>query len=559
MKKILTKSVLAVAITAMSGAALAAGTFVTVPTAERPVILANEIFGTNSEETPIATPRTLYTVDATKNAVANAEVATIKLTLNKGAVFADDLSTIDKWAGSLQTKLIFSFDAGATTVTVGGSGSPYVQDADWDIKVDQGGTIGSNNVIFKITNTSGAAGVLDSVDTQQIAVKALKAALARGVANPQVNLGVEFRNVNTSATDTAPSVVVFKSQDGVAFGKQANGYADPIITEYTAGNTAAGRARINVGSAEKKFTNDRGTFSAKDFDPAGDTAWIDFGSLNVVRTKIFTNTDEVKKENGDDFDFNSDDEPVVTFSNENSFDAYSRVYLRPNPASACTDTVVGGDKSVTPAAGAKSVAINLKGQTTTELENGYRVCAVAKTNVAIPEDTFTASLAVTYFNPRYTDSKDEYGYKKVLRNGCSVTLFNLPPVTADDKAFIRLTNISDIQGTVRASVYNEAGTKTQDTTPLDVTVPAHGTVILTNDSEQTGNANRVYLGDKLTAYADDAVKGRSRIILQGAFPACEAMGLVRSNGLLINMTDTTYSGDDSKFGTQANGTSNTTN
>lgn len=52
--------------------------------------------------------------------------------------------------------------------------------------------------------------------------------------------------------------------------------------------------------------------------------------------------------------------------------------------------------------------------------------------------------------------------------------------------------------------------------------------------------------------------GRDRIVLTGAFPACEALGLVRTPaGVLVNMTSTTYSGDAAQFGADTNSTSNT--
>lgn len=572
MKKIIAKSALALAIASVSASVFAVGTFVTTPTVDRPVVLANEVFGATSNSTPVATPETLYTVETTMNTIteaitapaAAAQVATVKLTLNKGAVFADDLSTIDKWAGSLATKLEFDFDAAGAPVVVGGAGSPYVQNADYEIKVDQGGTIGSNTVTFKITNTKAASATpaaalavgskLLSVKTKQIAVKELTTALARGVGSPQVNLGVEFRNVNTAVTDTAPSVIVFKSQDGVAFGRTANGYTNPLITDYTA--TVGLRSRIAVSSLEKKFTTGLGTAAAQDFDEINDLDFVDFGNLTIVRT--LANADEVKKENGDDFDFNSDDEINVTLSNEVNFDAYSKVVLRPGVGSACSAAVVAGDKSAVPVAGSKEVVVSLKGQTTTQLNAGYRVCAVAKTTAVIPEDTFTAKLDVTYFNPRYTNSKDSIDYGRVLRNGCQVTLFNLPNVSASDDAFIRVTNVSEKPGAVRVSVWPEAGgEKTIDTNTVVVaSLPAHATTVLHTAADQTTGT---YLGAKLPTYGA-VTTGRHRLVVQGAFPACEALGLIRTPaGVLVNMTSTTYSGDSARLGAQNNGTSNTSN
>lgn len=551
MNKILAKSAMTLAIAAISSGAFAAGTFDTIPAAT-PVVLANEIFGTGSESTPVATPTTVYTVDVTKDDILGGEVATVKLTLNKGAVFADDLSSIDKWHTALATGLQFNFDNG-TLIDINGAGATYTQDAHYVINVDQGGTIGNNTVTFKITNM-GAAGVLTAVTTSQLSIKNLTGALARGVASPQVNLGVEFRNVTTTVTDTAPSVIVFKSQDGVAFGDLANGYTDPLITDYTA--TVGLRSRIAVSSLEKKFTSGLGTFAAQDFDETNDLDVVDLGNLTIVRTMAVG--DEVKKENGDDFDFNSDDEINVTLSNEVNFDAYSKVVLRPGLLAACTSAVVAGDKSAVPAAGAKDVVISLKGQSTTQLDAGYRVCAVAKTTVALPEDTFTAKLAVSYFNPRYTTSADTLDFGRILRNGCQITLFNLPNVSASDDAFIRITNVSEKPGAVRVSVWPEmGGMTTVDTNTVVVTsLAAHATAVLHTSADQTSGT---YLGALLPTYGA-MTSGRHRLVVQGAFPACEGMGLVRTPaGVLTNMTSTTYSGDTTRLGPQNNGTSNTSN
>jgi len=548
MNNVLAKTGLALAISAFTAGAAFAGTHtVNAPGA---VVLANEIFGAGSQDTLVAIPVSTY--DVSNNAIDVAQVATIKYTLDKGAVFGEDLSDIDKWAASNAT-LTFAF--GSKTVTVGGATAPYAQDPAFNIVVDQGGAIGDNTVTFKITNTSGAADTLDEVAYGQVRVKNLTSALERGVATPQVRLGAEFRNVNTAVTDTQSAVVVLRSQDGVALGRPAN---NGHLTTYEANGL---RARIDVADTELSFTGNQlsntGANASQDFDAADNVAFVNLGTLQVVRT-TYTNSlnaaELVKKENGDDFDFQGSDQPVITLTSTSPLTAYSSIYLNAQgTACGAAGTPVA---AVAPVAGADSVQLNLAGQTTAQLEAGYNVCATAGGTVAIPESSFTASLAVNYFNPRYTDSADTLSYGQVLRNGCQVTLFNLPNVNAQDKAMVRLTNVSELPGSVRGFVWTEDGRQIDAGSLLTANLAAHATTVFhTNPSLNSG----VYLGDVMSEFAGETT-GRHRLVLQGAFPACEALGMVRSpNGTLVNMTSTTYSGDDSRLGGEQSNTSNTTN
>ena len=549
MKNIFQKSALALTIATLSVGIMAGDLDYTGAGSE--IVLANEVFGTGSEATLVATPSVTYEVDVTKNAIANTQVATVKFTLNKDAVFGENLSLIDNWASSNAT---LEFVFGTTTVTVGGAGAPYVQDADFTIVVDQGGEVGDNTVTFKITNISGAADVLESVEVAQFRTKALTSALKRGVANPSVSLGAEFRNVDTDVTDTDTALVIFRSQDGVEL-------SSTEITDYN--DAVVGlRARIDVADVEESFTGllvgNTGSGAAQDFDETDNATFVDLGNLFVNRTAVDAGWGGglVKKENGNDFDFNGSDEISVSIVSTQVLDAYSKIYLRSGSASACDGTVVGADFDVTPTAGSMSATISLDGETTADLENGYRVCAIASGTKAVPESTFSAELAVEYFNPRYTNSEDTLGYGALLRNGCQITLFNLPNVSASDDAFIRLTNVSEKPGAVRAFVWAEDGTKLDVGSELVTTLAAHATTVLHTAVDQ---ATGTFLGTKMPAYGA-LTTGRHRLVIQGAFPACEGMGLVRTpSGVLTNMTSTTYSGDESRLGAQNNGTSNTTN
>ncbi len=541
MNNVLAKTGLALAISAFTAGAAFAGTHsYVVP--NKAVVLADEIFGAGSEDTLVAIPVTQYAVKGLTGAALGAgEVATVKYTLDKGAVFGEDLSDIQKWADSNAT-LVFGF-AGSDVTVDGANFDASVSNANIaSIVVDQGGAIGDNTVTFKITALGGGAGeTLQTVDYGQVRVKNLTSALQRGV-NADVKLGAEFRNVTSLETDTQVALTVLGSKRGVDL--------TGTFTDYTG---APGlRARINVANNELKFTGALGLASSNDFDADASTAYVNLGTAKIIRTTYDNGTEKVKKENGDEFDFQGSDTPSLTLTSSQPVTAYSNIYLR--AGAACDATPVAADLQGVLVG--NTATINLVGQTTTQLEAGYNVCAVAGGQAAIPEATFDAQLNVTYFNPRYTDSTGAFAYGPVLRNGCQVTLFNLPNVNAQDKAMIRLTNVSDNPGSVRGFVWTEDGRQIDAGSLLSANLAAHATTVFhTNPSLNSG----VYLGDVMSEFAGETT-GRHRLVLQGAFPACEALGMVRSpNGTLVNMTSTTYSGSDAVLGTEQSNTSNTTN
>lgn len=553
MKTLFKQSTLALAIAAASTAAFAGDIDYTAATTGK-VVLANEVFGTGSEETLVAIPDVTYTIDAANDDVANTEVATVKFTLDSGAVFGEDLSDIAKWQDA-NADLVFTATGVAVPVGGTGSGNAIVYGASniTGIEVDQGGAIGDNTVTFTFTSTGAAT--LDTVQVAGFRVKNLTSALERGVANPAVRLGAEFRNVDTAVTDTDTALVIFSSQDGVELTGSATGYSED------GGTIATERARIDVADTELSFTGSAdaliGVDAAQDFDETNNVSFVQLGDLQVVRTQYedaLAATVNVKKENADDFDFNGSDVATISLTSTSAMAAYSSVYLRPNADGLCTGTAAGTDFAGTVATDGLSASFNLTGETTAELEAGYNVCAVAGGTATVPETTFAAELAVEYFNPRYTDSADNLDLGQLLRNGCQVTLFNVPNPMSGDKAFIRLTNVSEKPGAVRAFIWSQDGDMIDEGSELVDSLAAHATTVLSSDTSHPG-----YIGDVMTTYAS-VNEGRHRIVLQGAFPACEALGLIRTpTGVLTNMTSTTYSGDETRLGTENNGTSNTSN
>ena len=354
-----------------------------------------------------------------------------------------------------------------------------------------------------------------------------------------MRLGAEFRNVDEDVTDTVEALVVLQSQQGVAL-------------ESTA---TAASARPAIDSADNllSFTSDVGDAAFIDFDAFGNVDIVELGTLAVVRT-LDENSRRVRKENGDEFDFQGSDEIGLSLTTSVDVSAFGSLFLA-QPATNCSP--VG---ALTGAVNGTTVSFDLQGQTTSALQAGYELCFEADGVNQMPNFSVgQAELLVDYFNPRYLNSEDVAGpFGELVRNGCEVTLFNVPNPNAQDQAFIRLSNISELPGPVSAFIYDEAGNQSQEV-DLGITIPAHGTAILHTNQALADDVNRVYLPGAI-AELGALTTGRARIVLNAAFPSCEALGLVRSpNGTLVNVTSTTYSGavtQNALINRTANGTSN---
>ena len=556
MKKIIAKSAMALAIAAISGGAFAGTTTATTKYFAQDIfgdgILANANGSTiSSNETLIATPLATYTIAPTNGHVlAAGNEFTVKFTLGGSAVFGEDLSDIAKWTASTAV-VDFNFGAtvaGPTTHTL----ADGVATAQYSVVVDSGGAIGDNTVVFKVTALAPVAPSLFNATLTQVKVKNLADTLgAHKITNAssKVALGAEFQilsGANAGLTDTATAKDILASK--------------PVLVLGGTATTVAQRPLIQVASSEKKFTGAVGTLAKSDYDATTARPHIDLGTLKVERAQYDTDgngTDDspVNKENGLAFDYQGSDVITLKLTSASGWAAYDKVYLTAPGGCTATPTVAFTNSSASSTG--NDLTIGLSGQTTAQLSTGYQLCAVAKTTAVIPEtNSIIATATADFFNARYMDDVATADYGVIRRNGCSVTLFNLPSVNASDDAFIRLTNVSSIAGSVRATIWKEDGTNADIDTEIASTIPAHGTLVFHTAADQTTGT---FLGAKLPLFGAQA-SGRDRIVLTGAFPACEALGLVRTPaGVLVNMTSTTYSGDSAQFGADTNGTSNTKN
>ena len=181
----------------------------------------------------------------------------------------------------------------------------------------------------------------------------------------------------------------------------------------------------------------------------------------------------------------------------------------------------------------------------------YNICAVADgvTPMAAQQNFAVGNLIVNFTNYNYVDRVLPGGkLDHFWRNSCVASLFNLPNSSNSDIFYIRLTNTSNDgrSGGVRGVLYDENGKR----------YPAKGSASLVDQSGKTmlrAHETGIYTVRQVaSAFGVDGANwnganGRARLVLEGDFPSCEALGLLRmANGTLVNMTATTqgnFNGD----------------
>lgn len=559
---LLLKTALAAAVASVSFGA-SAGTL----SIANPSILATEVFGdakNNANESDL-TAITLPVVDfyadaggalatATDGAGgpvgAGSHEATIKLTLLGAALFAENYQDPNQWASQgieLRVNNTVILPANISSVDAGTGNDNTIT-----ITLNNAAPVGNLSIANTVATTTPPT---PAVSIKGLKVKRLKQQLQTAGGTSSVTLEVRAKNdtagnlLTSEAFENTPSTVAFVSTPGVVLAGTR--------TDYT-GGASSDRGYIQVGDAQQSFTNPAISTHRDDFDSATNkVAYLNFGTLAVRRGVVPAGGVgaglEAGKETGTKFDFTGADKLNLSVTADNALAPYG-LEIRTD---ACTNagTVAGRVAAGSVAAATPNTATFAVTTTNVNLDApvAWNLCGVASVagTDRIPQlGSLAANLKVEYGNVRYGESRGVYDYGQVLRNGCQVTLFNLPNVTAADKAMIRLTNTSDKDGQVNAYIWTEDGRQLDLDVEVEASLVAHGTQLFHTNPNLT---NGVYLGDVLPEFGAENA-GRARIVLQGAFPSCEALGLVRSsNGTLTNMTSTTNSS-----GTTA-GTSNTSN
>lgn len=573
---LIAKTALAAAIAGASFAASAGVLQITTPS-----IVATEVFGDakNSAAESNLTAITLPVMDfyatvggdlQTKGAGVGS--ATIKLTLLGQTLFAENYQDPSLWKDKgIVVKVdgveinhldVLSVDAGTAndntlTITLQPG---TVLDATGAGTFGSGATGPNLDATSETLQKDISAAPVAAVSLAGFKVKRLKAALEQP---GQANVTVEVRAFEDTSAVALPAQAFENTTSTAAIVSTKGVVIAGTNTDYALGASAT-RGYIQVADAQQSFTDaitpvvgHRDVFDAS----INSTGRLDLGTLSLQRGVVAVGRPgaglEAGKETGTLFDFTGADElklsitgsaPLAGYGLELRTDACSFAGNAANRLSVGTVSVAEPNVAV--------FSVNTA-DTNLDAPVAWNLCGVASVTGTerIPQlNSLNAGFSVEYANIRYGESEGDYEYGPVLRNGCQVTLFNVPNVAAGDKAMIRLTNTSDKAGQVNAYAYLEDGSLIDEDVQLVDNLPAHGTTVFHTNANL---ANGVFLGDVMPTFAGET-SGRARIVIQGAFPSCEALGLVRSpNNTLTNMTSTTNSDSAVTVGTF--GTSNTSN
>lgn len=525
---LLAKTALAAAIAGASFTA-AAGTL----DIATPSVVAVELFG-EAKSAEGASNQTSITLPEIKFTTAINEKGSIKLSLAEtDAVFSSDFNTPANW------------ESQGVKIVVGGTTLDKT-----NVTAVDAGTQGNNVIIIHTTATLNG----------DITIEGLKVWNLRDTHNKlNGTTAVNVELQGTSKFDSAPNQIAIYTAKGVELTGRATGYGF---------GASATRGYIEVDSDQTKFTN---AISVQDTTDAIDNATsaphrdvfdaslavqeLYLGELELARGTITVagvGTFEAGNEQGNNFQISGGDTLKLTLSSDVALNNYN---LQLNSKSDCgSATFESTAANNIYSNDGKTVEVKLNSGVDLDAGTPYHLCAVANGTERLEQvPSLSASVAVDYTNVRYGKSAATVQYGAVLRNGCSVTLFNVPASNDADKAFIRFTNTSDKTGQVNASIWTQDGKLIDSGALLLDSLAPHATAVLHTNAAFDTQGTTVSLAEKMDEYAELSA-GRHRIVINGSFPSCEALGLVRNgNGPLTNMTSTTNSSGNTA------GTSNTTN
>ena len=262
-QNVLKKTIIATALAAVAAGASFNATAGVLTVA--PAIIAEDIFGKDSETTVVALPTITFTSATLAASVVN--TSTIKLTLGDDVVFGETYDSSANWA------------AQGVNIQVGA-----INLDETNSKVTAGGTSNNNQITITLT--------VDGLDLKNIQATGLKVKNLTQYLAPntvrEVTAAVEVRANNTGDTgldvDTAPAGVVIVSAPGIVLKSD---------TLALAPNHTDGRVKISAegDEARKLFTNP-GVNAIPAVTNA--QAFIDFGTLTIERNKV--GSEPVKKE-----------------------------------------------------------------------------------------------------------------------------------------------------------------------------------------------------------------------------------------------------------------------
>lgn len=510
------------------------------------ITFAQEIFGSRSEETSFDIPNLRYEIDPIR-AASIVEGATIKLTFDRTTVvFQNAVASNQIRLGGMPAGQGFTITSNA------GSGS----DNNFEIRVDDVGALhlNSNPVVHfdfrtlkpdtllpaKATRLRGTLQGDSSFLSQSITP------IVPLVENPptersfQVTVTVQVDNTSgptgsTAGNDSALPLIIYTSLPAVWW-------------DVWATNNGRVNHPIDLVNQDLTFDVNTGTVDANRYG-------VNYAQLGRIRLGI--NPDTLNEMGQTVFGLSGSDQ--VTTAVTGNFSGLARLGLVPEGTSTCanyaTNSSVAAHEFVIDAA---NLDADGNGRLAVALDNAdvnkvYNVCVVSDgVNAMKANYQFAVEpLKVNFGNLRYVDRLIPGGnLDSFWKNSCVASLFNLPSSSVADQFFIRLTNTSDNgrDGRVRGVLYTQDGTR----------YPAVGSAYIADQDGKSvlkPHETGIYTAAQVAqAFGVDTsnwngVGGRARLVLEGEFPVCEALGLIRaSNGILTNMTATTQGNHNSDEG-----------
>ncbi|MHB9800249.1 hypothetical protein ACYCAX_20825 [Pseudomonas sp. MT3] len=519
------------------------------------ITIAQEIFGNLSESTQFDLPDLDYAIDPAKAAKA-AQGHTIKLTLDRTvAQFANQISPNQIQIGTLAPGAGFAITSGVgvntLSLTLDAAGAAEIAAAT--------ATAPEHGVVHFLFRTNG------SVSSAPAKVDHLRAPLQGDATfvgqsfNPQVSLLNDPLNerrfqVTVSAqldTTTGANALSSANNDSAApfmvFTSLPAVYWDVMNTNQWGSYQVLNS--LDLANQDKTFDLNV-TAQAGASDPANYGS--NYQRLGSVRMGV--NTDVLNEDGRNVFGFNGSDKLESYIAG--NFSGLSSIGL---VNGSCSDYASGALAAVyswnsaeiaksSGVDGVSKLAIALKNE---DVNQTYNICAVASGTAAMmAQQNFNVGpLTVDFGNVRYVDRViNGAQIDHFWKSSCVASLFNLPPANNQDAFFIRLTNTSDDgrNGKVRGVLYDQNGKR----------YPATGSAYITDSvgkSVLKAHETGVYsIKEVATAFGVNGndwngAGGRARLVMEGEFPTCEALGLIRApDGSLNNMTGTTqgnFNGD----------------
>lgn len=514
------------------------------------ITIAQEVFGNLSETTQFDLPDIKYAIDLVKADKVEAG-HTIKLTLDRTvAQFANTITPNQIQIGTLSPGEGFAITSGTgvntLSLTLNAAGSSEIKKAVADSAIV--------HFNFRTNNTS---------DQQPARVDRLRAALqgdATFLSQSNVSmvddpLNERRFNVTVSAqldtttgpnggdaknNDSAPPMMVFTSLPAV--------YWDVLNTN------AWGQYQVlhslDLANQDKSFDT---TVSVQPELTDPTNYGTNYARLGSVRLGV--NQDVLNEDGRNVFGFNGSDK-LHSYISGNFSGVESVALTTANCQAYANGTAAADQVAHTWSAADIKPGANGVAKLPLELVNGdvnqtYNICVKSSgADAMIAQQSFAVGpLSIDFGNVRYVDRVINGGeIDHFWKSSCVASLFNLPAANNADAFFIRLTNTSDSgrAGKVRGVLFDQNGKRYPEVGSAYIADQSGKEVL---QAHETG----VYSVDQVASAfgvngADwNGVGGRARLVIEGEFPTCEALGLIRApNGTLVNMTSTTqgnFNGD----------------